>query len=54
MLEIHVHTVKSFRNRTKSNPTSDCIYHFPIDLESNGQCSFAVLNQSENDEKKNF
>ena len=28
-------TEKSFRNLIKSKPKSDCIYHFPIDLEHN-------------------
>ena len=29
-------------------PKSDCIYHFPIDLEPNGPCLLAVPNESEN------
>ena len=31
-----------------TNPKSDCIYYFPIDLKPNGHCPFAVPNQSEN------
>ena len=30
------------------NPESDCIDHAPIDLETNGECPFAVPNQPEN------
>ena len=37
---------KSFLNLVES-PKSDCIHHFPIDLESNG-IPFDVTNQSEN------
>ena len=36
-------TEKYFRNLIKSNPKSDCIYHFPIDLEPNRNCPFAVF-----------
>ena len=36
-----------FSKSYQIKPKSDCIYHFPIDLEPNG-CPFAVSNQSEN------
>ena len=42
--DLNIHTEKSYRIK----PKSDCIYHFPIDLDPNGHCPFAVLNQSEN------
>ena len=48
-----VHVVRTHREiflkSYQINPKSYCIYHFPIDLEPNGQCPFAILNQSEND-----
>ena len=37
-----------FSNSYYINPKSDCIHHFPIELELNGR-QFAVPNQSEND-----
>ena len=33
----NIHTEKSFQNLDKSNHKSDCIDHFPIDLEPNGR-----------------
>ena len=44
-----MHTHREISSKSYSiNPNSDCIYHFPIDLEPNGQCPFAVPNQLEN------
>ena len=48
-LRTHAHT-EIFSKSYQIKPKSDCIYHFPIDLEQQTESvpSFAVSNQSEN------